>query len=123
MADFKIKIAKYTLIVYETNKAHALGFFKWQLKFTHDELPEYPETTESSGNRYMVFDQALFEAVNSFYGHAGSRRFTCLNCRGGTHHDVDSVDLSEDGDHIIVYLICECGCKRTQEYFVKVIGE
>ncbi len=115
MADFKIKIAEYTLIVYETSQAHDVGFYKWNLEETHDELPEYPETIESSGNSYMLFDEALLEVVNAFYGHAGSRRFTCLNCRGGTHHDVDSVDLSEDETHIIVYLICECGCKRTQE--------
>lgn len=122
MSDFIIRISEYTLGVYETNKAHALGFFKWRLWYTFDELPDHPQTIQSSGNRYMTLDQALLEVVDAFYSHAGSHRFTCLNCKSGEVHYVTSVDLNEDATQIVVHLRCHCGTDRTMDYPCKVIG-
>ena len=121
MSDFTIKIAEYTLTAWETNKAHELGFFKWSVKITHSELPEYPETVYSSGSRYMVLSEALVEVFNAFYELAGAMRFVCQTCKGGTVHYVTSVDLNEDCTQAIVNLRCHCGTDRTMEYFCKAV--
>lgn len=123
MSDFIIKIAGYTLSVWETSKAHERFFFKWRLSQPHKELPEYPVSIKSSGNSYTTLDKALAQVVDAFYDEAGWHGFYCQTCKCSERHITNSADLTEDASQVIVHLFClRCGTKRTAEYICKVVG-
>lgn len=116
MSDYELRtddVSKFRLTVFETNKAHAPGFFKWQVSFLHPE--DFSEVLISSGKRYMTIDQAFREVVEGYFkatSNAMVIRQYCETCIQDRFWYVKETDLlNKAGDTLTVTVECE-RCKN-----------
>jgi len=115
MADYKWKFGDLILEVWETNKAHALGYCKWQLLRCYPDLP-IPEILDSSGRRYMVVDEAIQSVFSAFYQYANVTLKTC-DCEQYFPVGVTGIELGDDGKTFELAVTCFYCWKREKHSY------
>lgn len=117
MSDYIWKFGDLKIEVWETNKAHALGYCKWSLAKLHSDIGY--EILESSGTRYMLLDDAIIQAFDAFYKQAK----TVIDCACDQYYPLRVYNLEYHNNNSFSFEACciQCATHEIHNYGLKQI--